>query len=131
MAVSTVRASFSCPVQKVWDIVTSLDDYAWRSDLAEINVLSGTRFVEVTKDGCRTTFTVTEARPRERWAFDMENENIRGHWTGVFSEENGAATVVFTEDVSAKKWWIKPLVGAYLKKRQAAYFDDLKKALGV
>lgn len=33
MAVSNIRADFHAELQKVWEIVTSLEDTAWRSDL--------------------------------------------------------------------------------------------------
>jgi len=49
----------------------------------------------------------------------------------LFSDENGKTTVDFTEDVTAKKLVMKPFVGMYLKKQQAAYIADLKKALGI
>ena len=52
-----------------------------------------------------------------------------GHWTGIFSSEGGVTTIDFTEDVTAKKWFMKPLIGVYLKKQQALYITDLKKAL--
>lgn len=129
MAVSNVRAVFQCDMHKVWDTVTSLENYGWRSDISKIEVQSEQQFVEYTKDGYATTFTVTAMEPCRRWAFDMENENMKGHWTGIFTQ-NGENTVVdFTEDVSAKKFLMKPFVKAYLKKQQAGYIADLKKAL--
>ena len=79
MAISNRKAIFHCEVQKVWDVVTSLTEYGWRSDIDKIEVLSETDFVEYTKDGYATTFTITAAEPWQRWEFDMENDNIKGH----------------------------------------------------
>lgn len=59
----------------------------------------------------------------------MENSNMRGHWIGIFSYENGKTTIDFTEDVYVKKVIMKPFVGMYLKKQQATYVSDLKKAV--
>ena len=36
MAVSNIRADFHAELQKVWEIVTSLEDTAWRSDLSRV-----------------------------------------------------------------------------------------------
>lgn len=130
MAISNRKAIFHCEVQKVWDVVTSLTEYGWRSDIDKIEVLSETDFVEYTKDGYATTFTITAAEPWQRWEFDMENDNIKGHWTGLFFQEDGKTTVDFTEDVTAKKAWVKPFVKGYLRKQQARYMEDLKKVLG-
>lgn len=129
MAVSSITVTFSCEVQKVWDVVTSLENYAWRSDLSKIEVVSEEQFIEYTKDGYATNFTITATEVCKRWEFDMENDNMIGHWTGIFSEKDGQTTVDFTENVTAKKLLMKPFVGMYLKKQQAAYMRDLEKAL--
>ena len=36
MAISTIRAEFPCEIEKIWSIVTSLEDYSWRSDIDKI-----------------------------------------------------------------------------------------------
>ncbi len=129
MPVSNMKAFFPCDVQTVWGVVTSLEQYAWRSDLSKIVVVNETQFKEYTKKGYATTFTVTAAEPCRRWEFDMENDNMRGHWTGIFTSRDGGTEIDFTEDVTAKKLFMKPFVKQYLKKQQALYISDLKKAL--
>ncbi|ACD54061.1 polyketide cyclase [Clostridium botulinum] len=129
MAVSNIKATFQCDIKKMWEIVTSLENYSWRSDLSKIEILDKNKFLEYTKDGYITTFTVTATEPYQRWEFDMENSNMRGHWIGNFSYENGKTTIDFTEDVYVKKVIMKPFVGMYLKKQQATYVSDLKKAV--
>lgn len=36
------------------------------------------------RDGYATTFTITAMESCKRWEFDIENSNIKGHWTGLF-----------------------------------------------
>ena len=129
MAVSNIRADFHAELQKVWEIVTSLEDTAWRSDLSRVEIIDDKQFVEYTTSGCQTAFTVTVREECRRWEFDMENDNMHGHWTGIFSSKGNITTIDFTEDVTAKKWFMKPFIGAYLKKQQALYITDLRKAL--
>lgn len=129
MAVSNMKAVFQSSIMHVWDIVTSLENYQWRSDLSRIEILNDQQFVEYTKDGYPTTFTVTRTEPYKRWEFDMENSNMKGHWTGIFTEKDGLTEIDFTEEVTAKKVIMKPFVKSYLKKQQALYVADLKKAL--
>lgn len=129
MPISKITAVFSSDIQKVWNVVTCPENYAvWRSDLSKTEMLDDDRFVEYTKDGYATTFTITLTEPLKRWEFDMENGNMRGHWTGVFSQK-GNETEEFTEDVTAKKLFMKPFVKSYLKKQQTAFVTDLRKAL--
>lgn len=132
MAVSNIKAVFSCEPEKVWGIVTSLTNYAWRSDISKIEIQeSGKEFTEYTKDGYATHFKITVFEPYGRYEFDMENENIKGHWAGVFSYSDGQTTIDFTEDVTAKKFFMKPFVKSYLKKQQVSYLTDLKKKVGM
>lgn len=129
MAVSNITVTFQCDVQRVWDIVTSLENYEWRSDLREIEVLNERQFVEYTKDGYATTFTITATDPYKRWEFDMENSNMKGHWIGVFTQKGDLTEIDFAENVTAKKFFMKPFVKGYLKKQQAKYVADLRAAL--
>ncbi len=129
MAVSTVKAFFQHDVETVWNTVTDLKNYSWRSELKEIKVTDETHFTEYTKEGFATNFTVTAKEPCKSWGFDMENENMKGHWKGIFTQEEGQTKIEFTEDVTAKKLFMKPFVKSYLKKQQAQYINDLKKAL--
>lgn len=129
MAVSKIQAVFHSDIENVWNIVTSLENYKWRSDLSRIEIINEKQFIEYTKDGYATTFTITAQEPCKRWEFDMENSNMKGHWTGIFSEAEGQTIIDFTEDVTAKKLIMKPFVKAYLKKQQEQYISDLRKAL--
>ncbi len=129
MAISNVKAVFRAGIANVWDTVTSLENYQWRSDLSRIEILNDKQFVEYTKDGYPTTFTVTAKEPLRRWEFDMENSNMKGHWVGIFTEKDGSTEIDFTEEATAKKVIMKPFVKMYLKKQQELYVADLKKAL--
>ena len=129
MAISNIKAAFQQDIQKVWETVTSLEDYAWRSDLCKIEILNEKQFVEYTKEGYATTFTITVVEPCKCWEFDMENDNMKGHWTGVFTQKGKQTEIDFTENIVAKKLFMKPFVKSFLKKQQALYVSDLIKAL--
>ena len=129
MAVSNIKAVFNNDLHTVWDTVTSLKNYRWRSDLDRIEIVNEKQFIEYSKDGYATWFTVTVFHPYERWEFDMENSNMAGHWTGVFKGNGGQTEIEFTENVTAKKLIMKPFVKGYLKKQQEQYVFDLRKAL--
>jgi len=130
MAVSSKTVIFAASIAEVWDTVTSCTKYSWRSDLSRIEVLEEQKkFVEHTKDGYQTTFTITVFEPYKRYEFDMENENMSGHWTGIFSVEDGQVRLDLTETVNAKKIFMKPFVPRYLKRQQELYLKDLQETL--
>lgn len=126
MTISNIKAIFNCDVKIVFNIVTDLKNYSWRSDLSKIEILDSTnQFIEYTKDGYPTTFTITKRIPYQRYEFDIHNDNITGHWTGIFTYENGITTIDFTENITAKKFYMKPFIKVYLKKQQTTYINDL------
>jgi len=131
MAVSNIKALIPGELHKVWDLVLDIENYAaWRSDLSKIEVISNKQFIEYTKGGYPTTFTVTLVEPYSRWEFDMENSNMKGHWIGAFTDKGNETEIDFTECVEAKKWLMKPFVKSYLKKQQTQFVEDITKALG-
>ena len=128
MAVSNIKALIPGELQKVWELVLDIENYgAWRSDLSKTEVISDKKFIEYTKDGYPTTFTVTLVKPYRRWEFDMENSNMKGHWTGIFTAKGDETEIDFTEQVEAKKLLMKPFVKSYLKKQQIQFVADIMK----
>ena len=131
MTTSNIKAQIFCELRQVWDLVLDIENYdAWRSDLSKTEVISDKQFIEYTKDGYPTTFTVTVVEPYRRWEFDMENSNMKGHWIGVFTAKGDEAEIDFTECVEAKKLLMKPFVKSYLRKQQTQFVADIRKALG-
>ena len=129
MATSNMKASIPCDIHKVWKVVTDVENYAWRSDLSKTEVLSDKEFIEYTKEGYPTIFTINVTVTYERWEFDMRNSNMKGHWVGIFTSRDNETEIDFTEYVTAKKFYMKPFVKSYLKKQQAQFVSDLKKAV--
>ena len=129
MSVSKMTVYFPCPVEQVWNTVTDLAHTAWRSDLSQVEVLDEAHFVEHTKSGYATDFTVTACEPPHFWAFTMENGNISGSWEGLFQAAEGGTRLTCTEIVNARHWWMRPFVPGYLKRQQKRYLNDLQQAL--
>ena len=128
MATSNIKALIPSELRQVWDFVLDIENYAaWRSDLSKTEVISDKQFIEYTKDGYPTTFTVTLIEPYRRWEFDMENSNMKGHWIGIFTAKADETEIDFTECVEAKKLLMKPFVKSYLKKQQIQFVADIMK----
>ncbi len=130
MATSKIKTMIQSDICKVWKTVLEIENYGtWRSDLSRVEVINEKQFIEYTKEGYPTTFTVTVVEPYKRWEFDMENSNMKGHWIGIFTSRGTETEIEFTEYVTAKKIFMKPFVKSFLKKQQAQFIMDLKKAL--
>lgn len=131
MIQSTMTLFLPCSATAAWDAITDLQNTAWRSDLQKTEVQSDTCFVEYTKNGFATHFVTTVFDPPRRWEFDLENKNLRGHWTGVFTPDIKGVALQCTETVHVKRWFLRPFAARYLKQQQARYAADLQKRLGL
>ena len=129
MKSSTVTAQFSCVCKTAWDIVTDNENFEWRSDLSKIEIIDKSWFDEYTRDGFVTHFRITAKEPYREYRFDMENQNMRGHWSGIFESCDGGTQITFTEEVQVRKRIMNLFVKGYLKRQQARYIADLRKAL--
>ena len=127
--VSTHSALLPHPPERVWAVVTDLDHWQWRSDLRRLDHAGEDAFTEYDRSGFPTRFTVTDRRPAAFWAFDLENANLTGRWTGEFRREGGGTRVVFTEVITPKRRWMRLFAKGYLRRRQARYAADLRQAL--
>ena len=130
MAKTNIKSIIQSDIDNVWETVLAVKNYnKWRSDVSKTEIINEKKFIEYTKDGYSTTFTVTFIKPLNRWEFDLENSNMKGHWIGIFTSKDDKTEIDFTEQVTAKKFFMKPFVKSYLKKHQTQFVMDLKKIL--
>ena len=130
MTVSNLKSVLPCDVHKAWSVVTTASEYPrWRTDLSRVQILGPEAFLEYTADGYVTKFTIVRAKPGQLWELEMDNANLYGRWVGRFRQRGLATVVDFTEYVSVKKVWMKPFVKGYLKKQQAQFITDLRRAI--
>ena len=130
MTVSNLKSVLPCDVHKAWSVVTTASEYPrWRTDLSRVQILGPEAFLEYTADGYVTKFTIIRAKPGQLWELEMDNTNLNGRWVGRFRQRGLATVVDFTEYVSVKKVWMKPFVKGYLKKQQAQFITDLRRAI--
>ncbi len=59
MIKSNIKKEFNCDMEKIWNIITDNYNYAWRSDISKIEVIDDKHFIEYTKNGYSTYFTIT------------------------------------------------------------------------
>lgn len=126
MATSDMKVTILCPIEIVWDTVTNLNDFSWRSDLKAVKIIDEHNFIEIAKNGIETYFRITECIKYQSWIFEIDNKNIKGTWIGKFYSKGDKTILDFTENVVSKKIIFKPFISLYLKRQQRIYFKDLK-----
>ena len=131
MTTSNIVATIPCDIQKVWRIMTAVENYhMWRSGVSRVEVIDEQQFIEYTKDGYATTITLAAVEPYSRLAFTTENSHTKGHWTCVLVARGGETELNITASVTSKKLTLRP-VGqsiferSYIKKEQEQFVKDL------
>lgn len=133
MTTSNIKAMIPCDIQKVWGTVSAVECYhTWRSGVSKTEKIGEKQFIEYTKDGYSTSYTITAAKSPSRWELDVENDHIKGHWTILFSSKGSETEIDFTACIEAKKLSIRPIGKSvfeqtYLKREQTQFVTDLKK----
>lgn len=128
--IATIQARFDCNTEDVWRAVTDVALYPeWRSNITKVVIIDDKTFEEHDKSGFVTRFFTVCQKNCNFWEFDIDNANIKGCWTGQFFDENGHTRVIFTEKVEAKKFFLRPFLSGYLKRKQSKFVADLEKLL--
>lgn len=131
MKKSTITATFTSPIEKVWNTVTDNTNFAWRSDISKVVVSDDKKkFSEFTNKGFKTKFFIMKKEECKRYEFSIENKNISGYWIGIFSQNGEGTEIEFTEQIEALNPIVNLFASKYLKKQQDTYISDLRKALG-
>ena len=125
----TIEKIFDFDIKIVWNTVTNLKKYHWRSDISRVNVINEKEFVEITQSGYLTTFKIIKEEKYKYWEFKVDNSNMKGIWKGEFLTENGKTKVKFVENLKAKKVWLITILKIYVKRQQKIYMRDLEKYL--
>ena len=130
MIKSNIKKEFDCDKNKLRDIITDNANFTWRSDLSKIVIVDEKHFIEYTKNNFPTYFTITSKIKLKEYKFDLENNNLKGKWIGIFKElPNGNIELDFTEEIEVNNLIMKLLAKPYLKSQQKRYMEDLEKEL--
>jgi len=120
------KKEFNCDKEKLWNMITDNSNYSWRSDISKIEIKDELHFIEYTKKGYPTYFTITAKKKLKEYKFDLENTNMKGKWIGILkSLPNGNTELECTEVIETNNPIMKLLAIPYMKKQQIRYFKDL------
>ena len=90
MAEANRKEEVNADIAAVWDLITSLENYSWRSDLDRIEILEpGRTFREYTRDGFATTFTITVCKPMNRYG-KRKDPGTLDRYSGTDTERHDA-----------------------------------------
>ncbi len=85
---------------------------------------------------CKTVWDIVTDNENFEWRSDLskikiidENQNMRGHWGGIFGSCDSGTQIIFTEEVQMKNPIMNLFVKGYLKKQQTKYITDLREVI--
>lgn len=102
--------------EEIFAKITDNRDYKWRSDISKIEIIDEKHFIEYTKSGFKTRFNITNLIQNERYEFDLENDNITGHFIAELRKINtNEIELKLVEQIKVKNIIMKLFAKAYLK----------------
>jgi hypothetical protein len=133
MVTINIKTTLDADIQLVWNSVTSLENYSWRSDLSGIRVMApGKKFIEkTTPDGDVITCTIVAFEPLQRYELEIESDKMKGRFVGLFASAGDKTEIDFTEEVVPKSNPMKPSVETRMKNKQESYLRDLTQYLEI
>ena len=135
----TKTFTFNAPVDKVWNTVTDLKGQVkWRSDVKEIQIISGTKdgevWVEQPMKGPSIKFRTKEKIENQLWVMEIiDNPTFSGKWVGTFEALGDNRTkVVFTESPTIPNPYFRTfsLLFVDMNKTMELYLENLERELG-
>lgn len=87
---------------QIWQVVTDLTNWQWRSDLSDCTITGEHGFIETPKKGKPVRFRITRLEQSYIWEFHMDSPTLTGTWQGTFesnemvaAESNSSKTSLF------------------------------------
>ena len=128
----TARAELPCPVERVWQVVTDLEQWEWRSDLGRLLAApDGRTFVEYDWDDRPAYCRITAFAPCYWYALDVVSEETVGRWEAFFTRKGRGTKLELSIEVRGKNVVADLRVLAELRRRQRKYIEDLRMELEV
>ena len=131
--ISTATEVLNYRIEDVWNIITDNENWQWRSDLQNLEILNEKEFIEYGKGGMEIHFTITKKAEYKVYGFTMNSKHFSGEWIGDFEKlPDGRTKIMFTESLVYKNLLLKIFASLFinLKDIQDVYMRDLKKKLG-
>lgn len=123
------KTIFQTNLDTLWDIITNNNDYSWRSNIKEIKIINDKKFIEIDSDDVETEFTIITSDKNKKYEIDYENNNLKGHWVGLFYLTSQGAELDMVEDVESKKPLLSISVSKTLKRMREIYIEDIRRAI--
>lgn len=125
--------TFQSDIETIWNIITDVSDYAWRSDWRKVTGSEDpNQFTVYSKDGNHSEFTIICRKPYNHYEFTMENDVMTGRWVGNLSTlpEGGTRMDIHeTIDMKNRYWGFLSHLFLNMKKTHQIYIRDLKEKL--
>ena len=126
------EAFFSCPPERVWQVVTDPTQWVWPGGPQWVRGLrDGLHFFTEDDDGLETAFRVTAFAPVRWYGVELESEKVAGRCEALFFRERGGTRVEFTASVEGKTAGRRLLLRLCLGRWQRQYIAEVKRSLEV
>ncbi|MBP2645758.1 MAG: hypothetical protein H6Q75_1198 [Firmicutes bacterium] len=126
---------YKSPPKAIYDVVTNNNDFRYRSDLKDLQILESDgefqTWKEVSKNGQSIIFRTIKKEPVSRYEFEIVEANgVQGYWVGEFIKtEQEGTKFISTEHITINNPLFRLL--SYLSFDLGKYMENYQKDLAV
>ncbi len=127
MKLSKINVRFQSDIEKVYSAITCVEEYRWRSDLADVKLLDREHFIETSHSRKTLKYTIIAKHPTTRFELIYENQRVKGHIVVLLQAKDEGCEVDFIEECESKNRLLKRFENmSKVRKKQKQYVEDLK-----
>jgi hypothetical protein len=113
IAVATATISIAAPIDWLFHVIAVDRRQSFRSDLREVEVLSSTRWRELTKDSPPVNYVEVRSVANHLFEAHFQGPGFRGRWLVRFSIVTETSTTIYVyEEVEVRNALLRPIIRA-------------------
>lgn len=114
-------------VANVFKKITDIKNVNWRSDLNVIKGIDDNNFIEYSKKGYPTFYTVLKSTRNKSYELEFTNNKVEGYIKYFLKKEEDKTNIIVTLDITFVNAKFKMIAKHKLKKEWNKFISDLSK----
>lgn len=95
-----VNYKLKYPINDIWELITNRQDYKWRYDIASVEKINDSKFIEINNNGLETEYIIEENIENKVYNLKMSNKFINGVFQVELNsiDENNTEITIYQEN---------------------------------
>ena len=127
-----VNYKLKYPINDIWELITNRQDYKWRYDIASVEKINDSKFIEINNNGLETEYIIEENIENKVYNLKMSNKFINGVFQvelNSIDENNTEITIYHDNEILTMASMVASTLFVSLEKILNRYIYDIESEL--